>query len=62
MTLLDQLKQEHAVLTAIKLHPETQIEKELGIGVRITYSIYTRIIKDALSTLNSLINYLAARS
>ncbi len=62
MTLLEQLKTEHAALSKIHIQPEAEIETEWGVGVRITYGIYAHIIRDALSTLGSLINYLETKT
>lgn len=69
---LDQLQRDHAMITAILaaqrelladglqvgVPPAREDHSSSLVGVRILLGIYSNILEDALSTLNSLIQYL----
>jgi len=54
---LDSLQQDHATLSQL-LHARRAVTMEtLPIGMRILFGIYLTILEDALTTLNSLIQF-----
>ena len=55
---LDSLQQDHVVLTEILQARRGVSMETLSIGMRILWGVYLAILEDALTTLNSLINYL----
>jgi len=56
MTLLEQYKKDHAILTTL-LAERSACEVEAPSTV-IPHGIYLHILRDALTTLESMINYL----
>jgi len=59
MIPLDSLQQDHVVLTEILQARRAVSVETLSVGMRILWQVYLTILEDALTTLNSLINYLA---
>jgi hypothetical protein len=59
MTLpLDSLQRDRIILTGILEARRGVSTETLSIGMRLLWGIYLNILEDALSTLNSLIQYL----
>jgi hypothetical protein len=56
---LDQLLNDHATLTRILEERRAVTAVTLPVGVRLVWGIYLAILEDALSTLSSLISFLA---
>lgn len=62
MTPLDSLRQDHATLAQILEARRTVTTVTLPVGVQLLWKIYLTILEDAVTTLNSLINYLSPKS
>jgi hypothetical protein len=61
-THLDRLQTDHQTITQIiQIHRDTPADGH-GVGVSTLMNIYLHILEDALTTLNSLIQFLAKRS
>jgi hypothetical protein len=56
--MLDQLRRHRATLTELRQSQREVLADDMSPGLRITWQIYAIILEDAISTLNSLINYL----
>jgi hypothetical protein len=61
-TYLDQLKQQRATIVEILQSQRENQGHYVSTGVEITVGMYNQILEDALTTLNSLIDHLAART
>jgi len=59
MIPLDSLQRDHATLTQILQARRGVSMETLSVGMRILWQVYLTILEDALTTLNSLINFLA---
>lgn len=59
MIPLDSLQRDHATLTEIlQARRSVALGATLSVGMRLLWGIYLAILEDALTTLNSLIEYL----
>ena len=56
--MLDQLRRHRDTLTELLQSQHEVLTDDMGPGLRITWRIYSIILEDAISTLNSLIEYL----
>lgn len=59
---LDQLQHDHAAITGILAAQRALPVDGKQVGVRILLGIYFHILEDALTTLNSLIQYMHSRN
>lgn len=58
MIPLDSLQRDHAALTEILQARRSVSTETLSVGMRLLWGIYLAILKDALTTLDSLIQSL----
>lgn len=59
---LDSLHHDHAALTEILKSRRAVSMETLSVGTRLLWGIYLVILEDALSILNSLIQYLIPKT